>query len=260
MQNRQARRELKFRLDAEQGDGLLAAIRKMLPGDANGLADGAYPIVSEYYDTENRDAYWERNRRQPNRRKLRVRIYGTANGKIPPTAFVEVKHKCDGVGVKRRLQVPVELVSVPDFDVARMIREIEPGFTRRDEKLLAREILLLVEERGVRPSMQMRYDRLAFEGPDRVRVTFDTAILCRTERRTLTPDDRDFPKVVVPRGEHLLELKLYGSAPYWLRELAARHNLVKTPFSKYCSAIEAFDSVIHPLIHRNRSGINGLVA
>lgn len=252
MDIRRARRELKFHLRNEQGEAVLAAIRAMLPGDVNGAIGGAYPIVSEYYDTPDRDAYWERNRMQPNRRKLRVRIYGSSSGGIPPSAFLEVKHKCDGVGVKRRLRVPLEAVMAPGFEVAEVIREMGKAFTRRGEKVLAEEVLRLVEEKGVRPVMQMRYDRLAFEGPDHVRVTFDTAIKCRSERRALKPDDPDFPDVVVPLGERVLELKLFGSAPYWLRELGARHGLLKTPFSKYCRALEGFDPVIRPLIERRK--------
>ncbi|MFC7336636.1 polyphosphate polymerase domain-containing protein [Haloferula chungangensis] len=250
MDIRQARRELKFHLKAEQGEAVLAAIKAMLPGDANGAVGGAYPIISEYYDTDDRDAYWERNRRQPNRRKLRVRIYGTSNGVIPPSAFLEVKHKCDGVGVKRRIRVPLEVVSTPGFDVAELMRGMRREFTRRDEILLAEEVLRLVEVKGVKPAMQMRYDRLAFEGPDNVRVTFDTAIKCRTVRQALLPDDPDFPHVVMPPGERVLELKLFGSAPYWLRELGAKHGLLKTPFSKYCSALEFFDPIIMPIVGR----------
>ncbi|MEP4078801.1 polyphosphate polymerase domain-containing protein [Haloferula sp.] len=248
MDIRQARREMKFHLKGEQGGAVLEAIKSMLPGDVNGAVGGAYPIVSEYYDTEDREAYWERNRKQPNRRKLRVRIYGSSNGVIPPSAFMEVKHKCDGVGVKRRIRVPLEVVTSPDFCVAELIRDMRKDFTRRDEIVLAEEILRLVEVKGVVPSMQMRYDRLAFEGPDDVRVTFDTAIKCRTKRQALLPDDPDFPHTVILQGERLLELKLFGSAPYWLRELGAKHRLLKTPFSKYCSALEKFDPVIHPIV------------
>ena len=260
MDIRQARRELKFHLKSTQGDEVLAAIQGMLPGDANGAVGGAYPIVSEYYDTDERDAYWERNRKQPNRRKLRVRIYGTSNGLIPPSAFLEVKHKCDGVGVKRRIRVPLEVVTSPDFDVAELIRDMRKEFTRHDEKVLAEEVLRLVEETGVKPVMQMRYDRLAFEGPDNVRVTFDTAIKCRTERKILLPDDPDFPCVVMPLGERVLELKLFGSAPYWLRELGAKYHLLKTPFSKYCNALEGFDPVVSPVVSRiKRSATVGAV-
>lgn len=254
MDIRQARREYKFHLLPEQAEAVFAEIRELLPGDRNGTG-GAYPIVSEYYDTEERDAFWERNRKIGNRRKLRVRIYGTLGGEIPPSAFLEVKHKQDGVGVKRRIRVPVEAVTAPDFDVRKLVCELQPSMERKTERLLAEEILLLLDQRGVRPSMQMRYDRVAFEGTDgddEVRVTFDQAIKCRVERKPLLPDDPGFSCVVLPDGEKVLEVKLFGAAPYWLRELTAKHRLTRTPFSKYCGAVEKFDPVFERLIGGRR--------
>ena len=126
MDIRQARREFKFQLNERQAAAVIADISGMLPSDVNG-ASGAYPIISEAYDTDERDVYWERYRKMPNRRKLRVRIYGTSNGTIPPTAFLEIKHKRDGVGVKRRMTVPLEGVTSKNFDVAELVRDLQPG-------------------------------------------------------------------------------------------------------------------------------------
>lgn len=249
MDIRLARREYKFRLSPQLAARVLADIEERLPGDRNG-ASGAYPIISEYYDTGERDALWDRNRRIRNRRKLRVRIYGTANGAIPPSAFLEVKHKQDGVGVKRRIRVPVEAVTVPGFDIGELVRDLQPRLTKRAELTLVEEILRLLDERGVKPSIQMRYDRIAFEGDDDVRITFDQSIKCRTERRPLRPDDPDFPYQILVPGERIMEVKVFDAAPYWLREFTARHGLTRTPFSKYCMALEHFDPVIRNLLTR----------
>jgi len=247
MDIRMARREFKFHLDGERAERVLQDIKDRLPGDVNGAA-GAYPIISEYYDTDERDAYWERSRKVGNRRKLRVRIYGTLSGTIPPSAFLEVKHKRDGVGVKRRLFLPVEVVTAPGFDVGEWIREEMPRMEGRIERTLAEEILLLLKIQKIKPAMQMRYDRLAFEGPDDVRITFDSGIKARSQRRPLQPDDQEITDVVLPQGQCIMEVKIFGAAPYWVRELAARHRLVKTPFSKYCNALEKHDPMISGLL------------
>jgi len=251
MDIRTARREFKFHLDGERAEKILAEIRERLPGDVNGAA-GAYPIISEYFDTDARDAYWERDRKLANRRKLRVRIYGTLTGTIPPSAFLEVKHKRDGEGVKRRLKLPVEVVTAPNFDVGEWIRREMPNMPGRIERTLAEEILLLIENRGIKPAIQMRYDRLAFEGPDDVRITFDSGIKARTERQPLQPDDPDITLPVLPKDECIMEVKLFGAAPYWIRDLAARYRLQKAPFSKYCTALEKYDPVIRPIIERQK--------
>ena len=256
MDIRMARREFKFRLDGERAEKVLEEIRKRLPGDVNGAA-GAYPIVSEYFDTDERDAYWERDRKLANRRKLRVRIYGTLTGTIPPSAFLEVKHKRDGVGVKRRLKLPVEVVTAPGFDVGEWIAREMPNMTGRIERTLAEEILLLIENRGIKPAVQMRYDRLAFEGPDDVRITFDSGIKARTERQPLRPDDQEINLPVLPEGECIMEVKLFGAAPYWIRDIAASYRLIKTPFSKYCTALEKHDPLIRKAMERrNRKAMS----
>src|SRR4051812_38386739 len=102
--NSPQRFEFKFIVTAQQRDEVLATFDGALLPDANGSSLGVYPIVSLYYDTPDRRCYWEAWRGVPSRRKLRVRVYGTSDGDIPPTSFVEVKHKLDGLGVKRRVQ------------------------------------------------------------------------------------------------------------------------------------------------------------
>ena len=247
MDIREARREYKFRLSAEVANEVLGDIADVLPQDANG-SGGAYPIVSEYYDTAERDAYWERDRKIGNRRKLRVRIYGTMDGAIPPSAFLEVKHKRDGIGVKRRMSVPLEAVTGPDFDAGRLIENLKPHLEDKLDELLAQEILLLLQKVG--PAIQMRYDRIAFEGEDGVRVTFDSDVKCRSERLDLQPDDRRFEHVILPPGERIMEVKMLDVAPYWMRDLLSTHSLVKEPISKYCDAIACCDPVVAPLVAR----------
>ena len=88
--NDQQRFEFKFLITARQRDEAIHHFNGALRPDTNG-GSGCYPIVSLYYDTPDRRCYWEAWRGMPSRRKLRVRVYGTTDGGIPPTAFVEVK-------------------------------------------------------------------------------------------------------------------------------------------------------------------------
>jgi SPX domain protein involved in polyphosphate accumulation len=201
-------------------------------------------VVSEYYDTAERDALWERERKFRNRRKLRVRIYGSDVQGIPPSAFIEIKHKQDGAGVKRRLRIPVEAVTEAGLD-AGCILDLMPRLLLRTELLIADEIRHMLDERRIAPSMQMRYDRLAFEEDDgNVRITFDGGLCCRTLRQPLQPDDREFPLIILPPDERVMEVKLLGPAPSWLRDLTASHRLTRTSFSKYCTALQLYDPAV----------------
>ena len=104
-----SRTEYKFVISADQRDQLGAEIGTRLEVDQAPGNEGRYPIVSQYYDSPERECYWEKIRRLKSRRKIRVRMYGSDRAKIPAAAFVEVKHKLDGVGGKRRLPVPKEV-------------------------------------------------------------------------------------------------------------------------------------------------------
>lgn len=243
----EARREFKFRLSAECADAVVAEVAGVMSPDAGGRG-GAYPIVSEYYDSAERDAYWERDRKVGNRRKLRVRVYGFPDGEVPPAAFLEVKHKRDGVGVQRQMELPLEAVAVPGFDLGRLIEELKPERPDKLEQFLMQEVLLLLP--SVEPVVQMRYDRLAFEGDDGVRVTFDSLVMCRAERLELQPDDQRFEHVILPPGERIMEVRMQDVAPYWMRDLLATHGLNKTSISKYCDAVELCDPVVAPLVAR----------
>ena len=100
--------EMKFVLNPEIRERLLPKLLPHLRADENAGEGAHYPIVSLYYDNQDRDCYWEKVRGERSRRKLRVRVYGSSDGTLPPTSFVEVKHKADGRNVKRRAQMTLE--------------------------------------------------------------------------------------------------------------------------------------------------------
>jgi SPX domain protein involved in polyphosphate accumulation len=234
-------------LTPEQFDAILPEIQERLPGDRNAI-QAAYPIVSLYYENGFLDCHWERVRRLANRRKLRVRIYGMHNGAIPPRAFAEVKHKAYGRGTKRRFPLPIEKVVDPDFELARVLREEAPG-RKHLQRVLAEEMLDLLENRGMRPLCLMRYERLAYEDAEDeegVRITFDAALTCRMDLIPLAPDSRDILLPVIPPDVRVFEVKMPEVAPYWVRDMVGRHRLVRQRFSKYCSALEQY----HPLAQR----------
>ncbi|MFM7181877.1 MAG: polyphosphate polymerase domain-containing protein [Verrucomicrobiales bacterium] len=240
-----ARIEYKFHLTQEEFLAVLPEIEGRLGPDrvANVVR---YPIVSEYWDSPNRDIYWERMRGLKERRKFRIRIYGTADGAIPPAAFLEVKHKSLGRGVKRRL--PWNVATLGHVQEG-MVEQLSAGMAdcERKEQNIRNEILLLVERRKLEPACQIRYDRMAYEGggaEEEFRITFDTDIRCRMKARVLVPDCHDFPLEVSSPGVHVMEVKAHRVMPYWMRNLIGRHHLLPRGFSKYGTAMELHDPVL----------------
>ena len=238
MDANQNRREFKFVLPPSLAGQLRARVAEMMVAD-RGAEDG-YPVLSEYFDTPERTTYWQKQLGVPNRRRVRSRVYGRSDGAIPASAFIEVKHKLDGVTVKRR--VPVELDELGYLSSGRLPAHKGGNPTATDQRVMA-EINDLVNARGSRPVVQIRYHRYAFDsGPEgTIRITFDVDPRCRFRLVPLTPDDPDFELPLLEPGSEIMEVKTIGPVPYWFRNLIGEYNLVPRGFSKYAAALEMYE-------------------
>jgi SPX domain protein involved in polyphosphate accumulation len=234
--------EMKFVITREQRAAVMPRLTERMRADENAVEDAYYPIVSLYYDTPDRECYWEKVRGLSSRRKMRVRVYGSLDGKLAPTIFVEIKHKCDGRGVKRRLRVPLEEA----YSISAGNKPSSP--LGPVDMRIVDEIHDLVKRRNFQPCIAMRYDREAFADKDPesdLRVTFDTGIAYRFHDLRPIPDDRQFNDYLLPDGYSVMEVKVTGSVPYWLTHLVGEHHCILQGHSKYNNALEAGDSVLH---------------
>jgi hypothetical protein len=238
MDANQNRREFKFILPPHLAGVLRARVAEMMVPD-RGAEDG-YPVLSEYFDTAERTSYWQKQLGVANRRRVRSRVYGRSDGGIPASAFIEVKHKLDGVTVKRR--VPVELDELGYLSSGRLPAHKGGSPSAIDQRVMA-EIDDLVNVRGSRPVVQIRYHRYAFDsGPEgTIRITFDIDPRCRFRLVPLTPGDPDFELPLLEEGSEIMEVKTIGPVPYWFRNLIGEYNLVPRGFSKYAAALEMYE-------------------
>ncbi|WP_277349114.1 polyphosphate polymerase domain-containing protein [Luteolibacter luteus] len=237
MDANQNRREFKFVLPPHLQGVLRARVAEMMVADRG--AEGGYPVLSEYFDTDERSSYWQKQMGVPNRRRIRSRVYGQRDGAIPPSAFIEVKHKLDGVTVKRRVSVGLD--ELTQFSQGELpARESYASAT--DERVFA-EIRDLVNGRERKPVVQIRYHRYAFDsGPEgTIRITFDLDPRCRFRLIPLTPDDPDFELPLLEPGSAIMEVKTIGPVPYWFRNIIGEFNLVPRGFSKYTAALEMYE-------------------
>lgn len=243
------RTEFKFLINQSMRKQLVEEISQHTTCDA---ATGAnfYPIISQYYDNELRDCYWEKQRGQKSRRKLRIRVYGSEGDGQQPTTFVEVKHKHYGRGVKRRILLTTEqAINLVEGDGAEVLATIDQR--SRSERMIIREIRQLVEQREFKFLCTMRYDREVYVGredaPD-LRVTFDSGIGCRFEHKKIEADTHDFEHYLLSKEQSILEVKTNSVIPIWLRNMIGDHGLVRQSFSKFCTSLERHDPAIRDLI------------
>lgn len=233
--------EYKFLLNLTQREALMASLGDAMQPDTQGGSDGRYPIVSLYYDSPDRRCYWDNWRGVPSRRKLRVRVYGSKDGAIAPTSFVEVKHKADGRGVKRRVQTTLTRA------LALAAGADDPGPWNPGEARTLAEVRRLVEHEEFRPACVMRYDRHAFflHLPDQppeeaLRVTFDHDVAVRFDDLTPVTDDRRFQLEVLPPATCIMEVKGAGAVPYTFAEKLTRLRLSPRNFSKYSEGVRRY--------------------
>jgi hypothetical protein len=238
----QDRREFKFLLSAEDGERFREFVSSVVPVDRG--AEGGYPVISEYYDTEDRHSYWQKIWGAGNRRRVRARVYGRPDGAIPPAAFIEIKHKLDSDGVKRRAALPID--SLRELSEGRIPGALLGTHRSKADQHVVEELKDLVVLGGARPVVQVRYDRMAYDsGPDgTIRVTFDTGLRCRFDLKPLIPDDPDFPLPVVDREIAVVEVKTIGAVPTWLRDATGKFRLQAQSMSKYCLSLERYDPAV----------------
>jgi hypothetical protein len=233
----QNRREFKFLLKPGIEPQVRAKVAAELAVDPN--ANDGYPVLSEYFDSSGRASYWQKQFGVPNRRRVRGRVYGRQDGTIPPSAFMEVKHKLDGTTVKRR--IPVNLPDLSRFSGDTFPSDL-PMQNEVDERVLG-EIEDLVVNQESRPVVQIRYHRYAYDSGQegRIRITFDTGLYCRFRLLPLLPDDRDFELPLLEPGAAVMEVKTIGPVPYWFRTLVGEFHLIPRGFSKYTIALEKYE-------------------
>jgi len=232
--------EYKFLIRRSQRDELLGQLANQLLADTHGGSDGHYPIISLYFDAPDLRCYWDNWRGVPSRRKLRVRVYGSDDGTIPPTSFIEVKHKSDGRGVKRRIQTTLaQALAVTQGAPP------DASFSAHDLRIVA-EIQRLRALEQFRPSCVMRYDRHAYFlhlpeedalGHEPLRVTFDHDIAVRFDDLTPVADDRKFNQYILPADHCIMEVKGAGAVPYTFASRLSRLKLYPHPFSKYSEGL-----------------------
>ena len=240
--------EMKFAITSAQRAALMAQLGPFLRADEN-AGDGArYPVVSLYYDNAERDCYWEKARSIPSRRKLRVRVYGSRDGAVPASSFVEIKHKCEGRGAKRRVLLPLA-------QALRVCEGFQPEGVAlgEPERRIIAEAHDLVLRQQFRPVVVMRYDRTAYAALDPesdLRVTFDERIRARFDNLTPEPDDRRFDagSEMHDDGTTVLEVKVTGCIPYWLSRTISAAGCRMQSHSKYSIALEAHDPVLRAML------------
>ena len=234
------RYEFKFLISRRQRDAIISQLPGHITADQNSGPGAGYRIYTLYYDNPQRDCYWEKLRGVGSRRKLRVRLYESALEAASGACFVEIKHKHDGRGVKRRLHTTLTSAMKITGGLPSSA-PILPG-----EERIFSEVQQFITEREFVPVCCLRYDRKAYvdNAPDSdLRITFDEDIRYRMDDLESLQNGA-FENRLLNDDESVMEVKVTGAVPVWLTRLLSAEKCVPAGRSKYCEAIAAGDASV----------------
>ncbi|HIW75341.1 MULTISPECIES: polyphosphate polymerase domain-containing protein [Gordonibacter] len=258
------RKEVKYRLGAEQVRALAGALEGRMVPDAYGRTR----VTSLYLDTPNR-ALIDRSLEKPlYKEKLRLRAYGTPapDGLV----FIELKKKFEGIVYKRRVGcsyraarayvagTPYERACArfPLADHEAAVESCSP----RSLQIAAEIDQFRARHKPLMPSMYIACERVAYapaldvagephaDVPPDLRITFDEAIAYR-DLFASVPAPPDAPSAYVPllgAGEAVMEIKASGPFPLWLVHALDECRVYPTSFSKYGEAYRACSNAPRP--------------
>lgn len=222
------RYEIKYLLTKRQKEALLEAMAPYIAPDRYASSS----IRNLYFDTENYRLVRRSNEKPVYKEKLRIRSYSKCA--LHDEVFVELKKKSQGVVYKRRMTLEQE----------QALNWLTGKIPCPSDTQIAREIDYFVHYYGtMAPRVFLSYERESYHSNtgDNLRITFDDAILSRTDDLLLNTEPRGI--LLLQKGLVLMELKTSGALPLWMTHLLAEQQLFKASFSKYGTA---YQTIIFP--------------
>lgn len=233
------RYEYKYLIPDSVVPAIRSAVRTTSKIDRYADADGTYRIRSLYFDTDRYDLYWANEREQPDRFKLRARMYP---GK-PSPVFLEVKRRVLDVIVKSRAAVPAQswsaILAGNDKELAALAPHVRAGalkFLGPYHRHHMRPVLLVEYEREAYISDVDNYARLTFDRKIAVQEQFDLNLEAIPTRWRCI-DHQEQTRTQEPVC--VLEMKFERRPPRWMVALVQRLDLIRYSFSKYCYGVTA---------------------
>lgn len=217
------RHELKFLVSEPSAKLLKSLLGTVLHRDPH-YPDGEYSICSLYFDDADFSAYTEKTDGDQNREKFRIRLYNCDDSYI----VLEKKYKKN------------DLVNKDSFILNKNdVYSIWEGRDVLSENTLAKEFHAKRISCGLRPVINVKYDRTAFVFPaENTRITVDENI--RFSRSSASLLEPKAPFIPLPSEfKTVVEVKFDNVFPSFLVPILSSVSAERTAFSKYAMAIES---------------------
>ncbi len=220
MENVKYRHELKYQCSEAQLAIIKSRVQSVMRYDSH-AQNGRYTIRSMYFDSVDNKCYYENENGTDPREKFRIRIYNGSADRIS----LECKRKEHGKTFKTAC-----LLTMDDYNKIMAGGDLS-AFAQKNAVL--RKFTLLLRDELYRPAVIVEYDRTPFVYPiGNVRVTLDQNIRSSNDFGSFF-DSNIATRQILPRGQHLLEVKYDELLPDYIKEVLELGNLQQSTFSKY---------------------------
>lgn len=214
------RHEFKYLCTTAQIEILKSRLKYILPIDKHASDDG-YCVRSMYFDNYENKCFYENENGTDLREKYRIRIYNADPSRIS----LECKKKERG-----KTQKSSCLLTVDQYNM--LLRGGNLNNIEGNDKLL-NKFLYIMKTQYMKPAVIVEYDRIPFVcSAGNVRITLDTNIRSSNSFNSFFSADIS-SRLILPSGQHLLEVKFDEFLPAYIKEILQLDNLQQTTFSKY---------------------------
>ncbi|RNA66235.1 polyphosphate polymerase domain-containing protein [Alteribacter keqinensis] len=231
-----SRYEMKYLIPLQTYKQLVPHLLERMRFDKFG-EEGKYNIVSLYFDSPDKQIYYETRNKLRFRQKLRLRVYDDAT--LNSTAFIETKQKYNNVVNKRRTGITLNEA----YRFLGRSKDERPDQFEASNPQVLKEVGSFQSLYGLEPKVVVSYDRQAFHGlyEDDLRVTFDYNLMCRGD--DLKVENGPVGHHFVDEDLGVLEVKVNHSVPLWLSRLLSEYECPKQSVSKYCTSVDLVEEL-----------------
>ena len=231
------RYELKFPITVQQKHRFLEAARDRLQPDPHGT-NAVYRVSSQYFDTSDFAAYWEKVDGEAIRKKYRLRYYSVEAGRQAHVgaAFMEIKHRINNTVYKERVRLSDDGAEKILSDSKQLVHLADHvvGEDRAKQSTID-SVVRAASVPGFAAANVITYLREAWMGQEddqRLRLTFDTRCQAYSPSQYLDVNS-EAGSSVLPGNMFIMEIKFNHAIPCWIREIVASHGVTLQRFSKY---------------------------
>lgn len=221
------RHEYKFMCSETEWAVLEARIGALMEHDSHVGEEGFYEIRSIYFDDIYDTCYYKNEAGVDPRAKYRIRCYNRSDNKL------RLEKKIKESGKTRKKSCALTKEQFLKLCAGHYAELLHVSAKEREPDGLLTEFLTLGLTRRMQPKVIVSYERYPYvEKTGNVRVTFDKNIASSVAFGQFF-DKNPVRMPVLPKGQHLLEVKYDEFLPAYIREALENGRFRQTTFSKY---------------------------